>query len=224
LTAISNAVPPVVTTGSTATLSDNDVVRIYNVIGAQQLGGYDFSIDVLTGTTFELSYMGGILAGTTGNFTKVLTDPIFYPSYRYITGLTLGTSTTVAMSVSHNYTVGQKVRFKIPSGFGTTQLDGLSGTITSSTVDLPTNFNIIVVDIDSSGFTPFFFPLTGAVPFSPAIVTPVGEAAEEPYSNLLGDATENRSLIGMKMAGGINGPAGSVGDVIYWKAIKSFNG
>jgi hypothetical protein len=223
ISAVSAANPPVVTITSTAALSDNDVVRLINVAGAQQLGGYEFSIDVLNATTFELPYMAQIVAGTTGSFRKIKFDPIYYPRRRFISAITAASSAVVTMTVAHGYTVGQKVRFVVPSEFGMTEMDGLIGTITAVSTVLSTNTNTITVDIDSSSFTAFAFPLTADVPFSPALVVPVGEAAEDAYTNLLDDATINQSVIGMELAAGAQSPAGSANDVIYWVAGKSYS-
>lgn len=221
VSAVSTAATPLVSLTSTAGLSDGDTVRMVNVAGAQQLGGFDFTIGSLVANTeFELSYMsqlGG--AGTTGSFYKVKYDPIYYPRHRYITAVTKAASAVVTLSVTHGFTAGQKVRFKVPSAYGMTQMDNLTGTITA----ISTANNTITVDVDSTAFTTFAFPATAAVPFSPAMVVPVGEAAEEAYINLLDDATYNTGYIGMTLAAGTDSPAGVLNDVIYWVAGKSFN-
>lgn len=217
VTAVSNATPPRVTVTSTAALSDGDIVRFETVTGALQLGGLDFTIDVIGGTTFDLVYMSTIVAGTNGAFRPIKYNPIFYPSYRYISAVTRGVTTVVRMTVTNDYTAGQLVRFKVPSDFGMVELDGLTGTILSTNAVT----NTITVDIDSSAFTAFTFPLTAATPFTPAMVIPVGEGSVANF--LTFDATENQSYIGMQLAGGILAPAGSANDVIYWEAGKSFN-
>ena len=223
LSAVSAADPPVVTVVSTAALNDNDIVRISDVTGAQQLGGIDFTIDVVDGTSFELSYMAPIVAGTTGAYRAIKFDPLYYPRRRFISSITQSASAVVEMTVAHGFTVGQKVRFIVPAAFGMVEMDGLSGTITAASTDLATNTNTITVDIDSTSFTAFSFPLTAATPFTPAQVVPLGEAAEEAYTNLLDDATDNQGIIGMELAGGAQSPAGSSADVIYWVAGKSYS-
>lgn len=223
ITAVSAANPPVVTVTSTAALSDGDVVRLINISGAKQLGGYDFTVDVVNATTFELPYMAQIVAGTTGSFRKIDNNPIFYPRHRLISSITQASSAVIEMTVTHGFTVGQKVRLVVPPEFGMTEMDGLLGTITAVDTTLSTNTNTITVDIDSSAFTAFAFPLTTAGAFSPALVVPVGEAAELPYVNLLDDATINQSVIGMELAAGEQAPAGSASDVIYWVAGKSYS-
>jgi hypothetical protein len=218
ITAVSNAAIPIVSATSTATLQNGDIVRMINVTGAQQLGGIDFTIDTLVAnTSFRLPYMAQIVAGTTGSFRKIPYNPIFYPRHRYISSVTQAAAAVIELTVTHGYTVGQKVRFQVPAAYGMTQLDGLTGTITA----INTTTNTITTDIDSTAFTAFAFPLTAAVPFTPAQVIPVGEAAEDAYTNLLDDATENQAVIGIMLAAGAAEPAGQVNDVISWRAGKS---
>jgi hypothetical protein len=98
-----------------------------------------------------------------------------------------------------------------------TEMNKLTGTITAVAT------NTVTVDIESSAFTAFAFPATAAVPFTPAVMVPVGEAAEESYVNLLDDATTNTGYIGIQLAAGTTSPAGALNDVIYWVAGKSFS-
>jgi hypothetical protein len=219
ITAVSNAAPPVATNSGVNGLSANDVVRIINVTGAQQLGGMDFTVGngTLTATTFSLDYMAQIVAGTAGSWRKIDFDPQFYPRRRFITAITAAGSAVITLSVTHGYTVGQAVRINVPAAYGMTEIDGLIGNITA----VSTANNTITVDIDSSAFTAFAFPLTAAVPFTQASVVPVGQTATGAFANDLDGATDNQSFIGMRLGGGIDGPAGSSGDVIYWKAGKS---
>ena len=216
ITAISNAATPVVATNTTS-ISNGDVVRLIDITGAQQVGGYDFTVNnVSSGVSFDLPYMAQIVAGTTGSFRKINYQSIFYPRVRNISKIAVsGTSAIITMTVAHGFTVGQKVKVNVPAAFGMIEADGLTGNITAISA------GTITVDIDVSTFTAFAFPLTAAVPFSPAIVTPVGE--NNLYPDLNDDATTNTSYIGMKLAAGINSPAGSTSDVIYWTAGRSFS-
>lgn len=221
ITAVSTATPPVATNSGTNGLSAGDVVRLVNVSGAQQLGGVDFTVGngTLSSTTFSLDYMPAIAVGTTGSWRKINFQPQFYPRHRSISSISAASSAVVVMTVTHGYTVGQEVRLKVPAAFGMVEADGLLGTITA----INTTTNSITLDIDSSAFTAFSFPLTASVPYSPAIVVPVGEAASEAYANLLDDATDNVSFLGMKLAAGANSPAGAADDVIYWTAGSSYS-
>lgn len=227
VTAVSNAAIPVVSNSGTNGLVAGDVVRLSNVASAQQLGGFDFTVghNTLTSGTFSLDYMSQIATATTGTWRKVKFDPLYYPRHRYITSISQAGSAVVTLSVTHGYKVGQAVRFVVPSAYGMTQMDGLLGTITAIDTTLASG-NTITVDIDSSAFTTFAFPLSAAVPFSPAYVVPVGMDSAEALSanvDLLSDATENEGYIGISLAAGANSPAGVSSDVIYWRAGKSFS-
>lgn len=77
--------------------------------------------------------------------------PQFYtPSLYYIVGITNGKSTTVTTATTHNYLVGQQVRFIIPPTYGERELNEQSGLITS--IPSPTSF---IVAIDSSKYNTF---------------------------------------------------------------------
>lgn len=221
ITAVSNATPPVVTTSAPHGLIANDVVRLINIAGAHELNGYDFTVGngTLTATTFSLDYMATIVAGTTGSFRKLAFQPQFYPRRRFISAITQATSAVIKMTVTHGFTAGQAVRIKVPAAFGMVQINSLIGNITA----INTTTNTITVDIDSSAFTAFTFPLSAASPFDLAEVVPVGETANGTFANNLDDATRNTSIIGMLLAAGAQSPAGSNGDVIYWRAGKSFS-
>jgi hypothetical protein len=225
-TAISNAAIPVVSNSGTNGLVAGDVVRIINTTSAQQLGGFDFTVghNTLSSGTFSLDYMSQLaVAGTSGSWRRIKFDPQFYPRHRAITkASSSGTSTVVTLSVTHGFTAGQAVRFVVPAAYGMVELDGLIGNITAIDTTVTTG-NKITVDIDSSSFTAFAFPATAAVPFSAALVVPVGETANGTFANNLDDATVNQSFIGMQLAAGANSPAGVSNDVIYWRAGKSFS-
>lgn len=212
ITSISGANPPRVLAGApvVATLRDGDVVRIINTTGAQQLGGMDFTITVFDATHFDLINMPAIVAAAgPGSIRVIPFDPIFYPRHRSITKITQAAQAVITTSVDHGYQVGDALRFTVPAAFGMVEINGLTGNVVAVTA------HTFTIDIDTTAFTAFAFPLTGAVPFTPAIVVPFGE--DITYGTL-GDATENTATIGIKLAAGITGPAGSNGDVIVWRA------
>jgi hypothetical protein len=233
LTSISNAAPPVVLVGSTAALSDGDTVRIFNTTGAQQLGSIDFTIDVIDGTHFSLVNMQGIVAAAgPGTYRVIPYDPYFYPPTRVITNVVTGPTTLVTLSVTHNFTVGQVVRFTIPTvtaaSFGMTQLNLVQATIIAvDAVDNNGSTNTITVDVNSTGFDAFAWPLTTNPPFQYPQVTPVGMNTAQSIisnTNIIGDSEVNIAGIGMGLGAGAQGAAGSNGDVIYWVAGKSYSG
>lgn len=225
LTAVSTAATPVVTTASTAALSTGQTVRLFNVTNASQLGGIDFTITVASGTTFTLDYMAQLaLAGTTGTFRVINFDPIFYPPSRFISAVVKGAQTEVRMTVTNQYTLGQKVKFSVPdSRYGMVELNEQVGTIIGFNTTLT---NSILVDIDSSSYTAFTFPANSVLPFTPAMVFPVGENTAVALANNVdvnADATRNTAFIGIELGAGADGPAGATNDVIYWVAGKSFS-
>ena len=233
LSAISNANPPLVSTANTAGLSNGDVVRIFNVTGAQQMGGEDFTIgSVITNTSFTLANMQPIVAGTTGTFRRVPYDPYFYPPTREIAKISKATQAIVTMTVTHNYTIGQIVRFIIPTvtatTYGMVELNNVQATIVAiNAADADGVTNTITVDVDTTAFTTFAWPLTGDPAHTTAQVVPVGEDTAQAISSgvsVLGDSQRNVAIIGMSLAAGADSPAGQAEDVIYWVAGKSFSG
>ena len=234
LTGITNGNPPVVNTANTASLRNGDIVRIFSTVGAKQLGGLDFTIDSISaGVSFELAFMAPIVSANpgAGTFRRIPFSPYFYPSSRYITKVSQADQAIITLSVTHSYTVGQKVRLIVPTvtaaAYGMTELDGLLVTIVDVyEADADGVTNTITVDLDTTGFTAFSFPLTTAPGFTPAQVVPVGEDTAQALllgADILGDATRNEGLFGLQLVAGANSPAGVDGDVIYWVAGKSFD-
>jgi hypothetical protein len=222
VTAVSTAAIPVVSNSGTNGLNAGDVVRLTNVAGAPQLGGLDFTVgnNTLTGGTFSLDYMAQLsVAGTTGSWRKINFQPQFYPRHRVISAITQASQAVVTMTVTHGFTVGQEIRLVVPEACGMVEANGLKARITA----VSTANNTITLDLDTTTFTAFSFPLAAAVPFSPALVVPIGMSAFGPVANDLDDATNNVSFLGMKLAAGADSPAGSNNDVVYWVAGKSFS-
>ena len=158
-------------------------------------------------------------AATGGSYRIVKWDPIFYPRWRFIANITQAASAVITTTVSHLFTVGQVVRFTIPAVYDMVELDGLQGSITDITA------GTITVDIDTTAFTAFSFALPADVPFSPAIISPIGEdvsVARDAARDELGDSIRNVAYIGIDLGAGNTSPSGNANDVIYWVAGKSF--
>lgn len=226
--AISGATPPIVTSANTGTLANGDIVEIINWAGAHQFDGYQFSVDTVTvNTSFRLPYAPTIVAtASSGNYRVIKYQPMFYPRRLFISSISQATSAVVVFTVTHNLTVGQYIVFgNIPSMYGMTQISGLRGLITA----INTTTNSVTVNIDTSGFTAFAFPLTAtaaatahnlpsAVPFADgpsSVSNPLGN------QDVLDGATRNTAIRGMYLGAGANGPAGQNNDVIYWRAWKA---
>ena len=233
LTGITNGNPPVVNTANTGSLRNGDIVRIFSTVGARQLGGLDFTIGALSaGVSFELAYMSAIASANpgAGTFRRIPYNPYFYPSTRYITKISQAPQAIITLSVDHTYTVGQVVRLIVPTitsaAYGMTELDGLKASIVAiNEADADGITNTITIDIDTTGFTAFAFPLTAAPGFTPAQVVPMGENTAQALAlgaDILGDATRNDAVFGIQLVAGTGSPAGVANDVIYWVAGKSF--
>lgn len=218
-TAITNADPPVVSTASTSTIRNQDVVKIYTsaASGNYQLAGMPFTIgNIVTNTSFELSFMGapGDAAPGSGTYRKLFYDPVYDPRTRFITGITQAASAVVELSVTHGFVVGQKVQFVVPDVYGMTEINGLVGEITAMTSS--TTVNTITVDIDTQAFTAFAFPRATDVPFTWAQVVPVGAVP-----TLVSAANVDTAVIAMELGTNIMESTSS-GDRYYWRAWKAF--
>lgn len=210
---ITNASHPVVSVTSTATLATGNVVRVLTSTGARQIAGMPFTIDVINGTTFHLSFMGAPgSAATAGSVQQIVYPNIWTPSRNYITAITKASSAVVTMSVTHNYIVGQYITFEVPSAFGMVEMNGLTGLVTA----INTTNNTITVNINSSAFTTFAFPASTAVPVTFAQTVPAGDAALQSTAA----ATLNNAVTGMVLGTTV---VGATSDVIYWRAWKASN-
>lgn len=221
-TAITNAVQPVVSTGSTAGLAVGSVVRLSGTAAVPNIMGIPFSIDtIVANTSFRIANALANAPGAVGGagFYQIIPyDPLYYPTKRYIVNITRAAQAVVTTSVNHNYVVGQSVRLNIPTQFGMTQANGLLVNIVAVTA------STFTIALDTTAFTAFVYPGVAVGAFTPAFANPVGEETDQfSNPNLLDDATLNVGFIGVTLGGGITAPAGQNGDVIYWLAGKSFN-
>jgi hypothetical protein len=230
ITAGTNATQPVFSTGTTTGLFTGSIVRVTNLATAPNLNGYDFSIDtVVASTSFRvknpLANAPGAVSGA-GKYTllssfapSVIPFPYWYPSTRRIVKITQAFPAVITTSVDSTYIAGQSIRLDIPPQFGMIQADGLLVNIIS------VSGGDITVNLDTTGFSPFVFPLVAAYPFTPAQTIPVGEETDAfSNPNLLDDATLNTGASGLVLFGGAGGPAGQANDVIMWIGGKTFNG
>ncbi len=224
ITGSTNITKPVITTANTGNLANGDVVLLTGMVGQENISGMVFQIDTLvTNTSFSIdnpiATAPGAL-GVGGLWRQVRWDPIFYPRRRFINTISAANAAVVTTSADHGLTVGQEVRMVVPAVYGMTQMDGLSATITAVTVAT------LTLDIDSSAFTAFQFPLPAIVPFTQAQVVPFGQDTPQSLTSavdILADAADNQAVLAMSLPGGTDLPGGALGDVMYWKAGKSFS-
>lgn len=208
-------------------------------------GGTNFVINAANNANKGTAPINSISVAAAADY-QVLSNGLsyWYPETLVITDIAInGTTATVTTSVPHGLTPGQAVRINIPPVTGLSssyQLNGFLGQIKSigglvydaiAAANIAGSYTTFDLDITSVGaVSTFHYPLTANIPCTPPFVTPVGEStgpkiATVPSwnSNSLEDATLNQAYIGIMLGGGLSSPAGSAGDVIYWRAGKSFN-
>jgi hypothetical protein len=94
-----------------------------------------------------------------------LSSPIgFYPAYSLITAITQGALTIVDFGVTHDFTPGQIVSFRVPKQYGMVELNNQETTV------MTISQTMIMVGIDSRNYTPFIYPV--ALPQALAMVVP----------------------------------------------------
>ena len=172
ISGITKGNPPTVTTGSAHGLKSGDVVILTGLeqsstTGMQQIAGIPFTVTVTAPTTFTIpwntsqSNYTALSGSPTGAFMKQVLYPyLYFPGTSFISAITTGTTTTIDTTDAHNFVVGQEVAFRIPTIWGTTQLNSLPNTTTPGSpiygyVISVTDYNTVVVNIDSTNFTAF---------------------------------------------------------------------
>lgn len=232
ITAITAASPGVVS--QTNSYSDGDILRIYNTTGMLQIAGMDWEISSSSGTGYTLIGLraaGFAAAATAGNTRRVSANYAVEPQFLYVTEITKASSAVVRTSIdpSRYYVAGMKVRFSVPSSFGMTEINGLTGTITA----LSSANYTMTVDINSTAFTTFAFPTSASSPTSQlfATVAPAGASTKEDQNtgvqtgyNFQYQPFRTGTFVPyMHLAAGAQSPAGSSNDVIVWQAYKMEN-
>jgi len=241
ITAISAANPAVVS--QTNTYSNGDFVRIYNTTGDLTIGGMVFQISSASGSAYTLLGLAnvagnGLAAATAGNTRRVSTNEAVDPQFLYITNISNAASAVVSTSVdpSSFYVVGNKIHFSVPDSFGMKEMNGLTGTITAvNAVAASGNIGAynVTVNIDSTAFTTFAFPITSLSPTARLFATLAPAGSQTSYFPLTGvqwgyEFTKSPFHTGaftpyMFLSGGAQSPAGASGDVINWVAYKLEN-
>lgn len=171
---ITAANPAVVTASAAHGLKSGDVVIFQNIYqttttGMQQIAGMPFTVTVTGATTFTIpwntnqsNYAAYTFAAqaTRASFKQVLYPSLYFPGSSVISSITTGTTTTIDTTSAHNFVVGQEVALRIPVIWGTYQLNSLPNvTIPGSPiygyVIAVTDYNTVVVNINSTGYTAF---------------------------------------------------------------------
>jgi len=172
ISGITKANPAVVTTTTNHGLTSGDVVVFQGLYqstttGMQQIQGVPFTVTVTGLTTFTIPWNTNqsnytALSGSPSGATvkKVLYPYLYFPGTTVISAITTGSTTTIDTTDAHNFRVGQEVAFRIPSDWATTQLNSLPNPPTPGSpiygyVIAVTDYNTVVVNIDSTAYTAF---------------------------------------------------------------------
>ncbi len=222
-TTITKATPPVCTVANHGYSNGDDVV-LSNLVNMPQIATIFFRIGNVTTNTFELTFFDT----NTANFTAetgftARRVPLSFGSVTWsnsfatVIDITLGSTTLVTTAtdfVDLRYAVGDVLKLKIPAQFGSTELNGVSGKVLA----FNSSTNTYTLDIDSSSFTAFAWVASSAVPMDFPNVVKVGNENTSPVN-----PTTNTDTLDIKLDSGVDGPAGSTDDVIFWRAGKSFS-
>ncbi|MCC7159852.1 MAG: hypothetical protein IT281_09960 [Ignavibacteria bacterium] len=238
ITGITAANPAVVS--QTNTYSDGDILRIYNTTGDLTIGGMTFEISSSSGSGYTLLGLAniagnGLAAATAGNTRRVSANEAVDPQYMYITNISQATQAVVSTSVdpSRYYVVGNKIHLSVPSSFGMTQANQLTGTIVAiNAVAASGNIGAynMTLDIDSSAFTAFAFPASALSPTAMLFATLSPAGSQTSFNPNTGVQTgyeftktpfhTGQFVPYMYLAGGAQSPAGANNDVINWVSYK----
>lgn len=255
ISGITKASPAVVTTGSSHGYVTGDVVVFQGLYqssttGMPQICGIPFVITVTGATTFTIpwntnqSNYTALSGSPTGAYVKKVLYPFLYaPGVSYITSITTGSTTVINTTAAHNLVVGQEVAFRVPSVWGTTQLNSLPNTTIPGSpvygyVTAVGSSTQVTVNINSSSYTAFnsnqpvssvpgqsFAQMlavgdvnTGGVAYSGSVLYP--SPSVNGSSTINGPAISG-SFVNNTRQGFIIGAtvAGAANDVLYWRAI-----
>lgn len=235
---ISKANPAVVTTVGNHGLNSGDVVVFENLkqtstTGMQQIAGIAFTVTVTGATTFTIpwntnqtnytAFDTSTSTGNVGSYKKVLYPYLYAPGVSIISGITTGATTTIDTTTAHNFVVGQEVAIRIPtiSGaptvWGPTQLNSLPNPVIPGSpiygyVVAVTDYNTVVVNINSTGYTAFnsnlpFANVSGATPAQIVAVGDVNTGGVQISSGSALYPPPYTVPIGTTRVNTINGPA-----------------
>lgn len=237
-TTTSQAAGAVVSMANTGTIAVNDVVRMTGVTGMQQISGMDFTVTAVSAnTSITLGFLdssGFGAAGTAAQVTKIIPNR-FFPRWRWITKITQANPAVVTFSTKHDFQLGERVSFRVPSSFGMSQINN----VVAQVINTNATNNTITINLDTTSFTAFAFPTSATaaagiqiaqcvpagevvVPVAGSVVPPVVQ--QPPGTGLLA-TFEDRNIFVLHLGATIFANS-STNDVWSWQALKysQYNG
>lgn len=224
ISSVSQAANAVVVTSAAHGYAVGDIVRLFDTTGQLQIGSMDFEIltvPLTTSFTIQLDSSAFAAAASAGSVRRLKSSPLYVPQRRFVTKISQAAAGVVTTSIAHGLQTGEYVRMHVPAGFGMVELDGQLAKVTRLTA------YTFAMDINTSGYSAFVFPLSADVPFSFAEMIPVGSAAlgaiqsspVDPFNVLyVPGATFNEGFKGVQLGLSV---VGAANDVIVWVASKS---
>lgn len=200
---------PAVVTAVGHGLVTGDIVAVQSVANMAQINALSFQITVLNANTFQLNGLnssGFAAAGTGGSVRKVLYPYVWMPNAVTPIAITQAAQAVVTTSWDHRYVVGQSVLLNVPANFGMVQASGLVAEITAVTA------NTFTLDLNTSGFTAFAFPPSGA---------PLGQPSISSYStsgSLVLNPYRNDGFRGVFLGGSV---CGANGVLVHYEILQS---
>lgn len=181
VTVVTKAAAAQVTTSTPHGYKSGDVVILEGLFetattGMPQINGIPFTVTVVDATNFTIpwntnqSNYTAISGASTGTprVKKVLYPYLYFPGTSFISAITAPNGTTIPTGTvqvdtaeAHNFVVGQEVAFRIPSQWGSVELNSLPdvfipGSPLYGYVDSITDYNTVIVRIAASAsFTAF---------------------------------------------------------------------
>lgn len=191
-------------------LATGDIVLLTGTTGMLQIAGMTFQITVTGVNTFTLDGLNsaGFAAPATAVVVrKVLFPGIWQPQSCLITAITQAADAVITTSVDHGYVADQLIYLSVAAQFGMSQASGKITKIKSVTA------NTMTVELDTSGFTAFAFPASGAGPFDFPNLSNYGVD-----SSLVLNAYRNDAVSGVYLGANV---CGAAGDLVHYEIIQS---
>lgn len=164
-----------------ATGVTNNAMRLLNGVPFTITAVSDANHFTINWNTNQSNYTA-ISASPAGALVKKVLYPFLYvPEDNVISAITTGTTTTIVTTMYHNFEPGQEIAFRIPTSFGTTQLNSLPNTTIPGSpiyayVTSVTDNWTFVCTTNSTGYTAFNTnPSTVASNFTMPQVLAIGD-------------------------------------------------
>ncbi len=197
--AVSSFVPGTTTTFTTGTAHGflvGDIVRIYGLTSAPELGGLAMTVTAVGSPTTFTTLLNSVNSLTSVGFVRKIgsaalpPSSLYYPEIRAIAAISKANPMVVTTLVQQNYQIGDVVRFQIPqtpqdipsgvNGYGMNELNSTgNGIVVEATVSAVNNAigtqTVTFANVNSTAFTTFAWPGTGFYPISLPVMIPQGE-------------------------------------------------